>query len=128
MPTDRPALFESGDFTLHSGAKSRWRINCRAALIPEDWRTLALMASERVEPFGLVWGIPRGGLSFEEALRPYITPGAKAMLIVDDVWTTGASMEGWRTILADLQVPARGVVVFARSPVPPWVTVLFYAD
>lgn len=115
-------LFETGDFTLHSGGKATWRINCDA-LTPGDWDTLALMAVERLPKFELVHGIPRGGMPFADALRKYQESGG-ALLIVDDVWTTGASMmKMWNTFTYPTGIV--GCVVFARGPVGDWVTPLF---
>ena len=120
MPTD---LFQSGDFTLHSGQRSRWIIDCRA-FTPEGWRTLALIASERLEPFGQVIGVPQGGEPFADALRQYTTPDDLSVLIADDVWTTGASIRDVRQSSVGVLTPWHGVVVFARAPVPSWVTAL----
>jgi orotate phosphoribosyltransferase len=117
-------LFQLGDFTLHSGQKSSWRIECDA-LTPEDWAALAAMAAERLPQFSVVIGVPRGGTPFEEALRAHATDDQQLpVLLVDDVWTTGGSMRAerkkwptkWRVI---------GCVVFARGPVDDWVTPLF---
>ncbi len=108
-------LFKVGEFTLRSGAKSKFKIECDA-LTPEDWEGLALMAVEHLPPFGLVEGVPRGGLPFADALRPYATPGCETLLIVDDVGTTGGSMERHRN-----GRKAIGLVAFKRGPLPPWV-------
>lgn len=116
-------LFQQGDFTLHSGKKSSWKIDCDA-LTDEDWATLArIAATEYLGPFGSVEGVPQGGLKFAEALRKYITPGCPMVLVADDVLTTGRSMieqAGHRANVA-------GVVVFSRSSsfVLPWVLALF---
>lgn len=114
---DRPSLFQLGDFTLHSGARSRWKIEADA-LTEADWQALAYMAAERLPAFGSVEGVPRGGIPFAKALRQYAMEGP--LLIAEDVTTTGASMERVR---ADRE--AIGVVVFARGPVLAWVTPLF---
>jgi orotate phosphoribosyltransferase len=113
------SLFAMGNFVLHSGARSRWKIDCDM-LGDEDWATLAMMITERIpRPFGSVIGIPRGGLTLAQALKPYATEGPT--LIVDDVLTTGNSME-----LLRRQIPnAMGAVVFARGPCPSWVVPLF---
>lgn len=115
------SLFRLGDFTLASGAKSRWKIDCDA-LTPGDWEALAAMAADVLPPFGEVEGVPTGGEPFARALRKYRTrDGLDPLLIAEDVLTTGASMERCRGGLAD----AVGVCVFARGPCPAWVTPLF---
>lgn len=120
------ALFQIGDFTLASGQKSSWKIECDA-LTKDDWAALALMLVERLpEPFSLVLGVPRGGLPFADALRHY-TANEGYVLVVDDVWTTGRSMQ--RYIDADVQRVEthriKRAVAFARSPTPPGVVALF---
>lgn len=110
-------LFQLGDFVLASGAASRWIIDCRA-LTPSSWEALAFMLMEILPPFGSVEGVPRGGLPLAEALRPYATTGP--LLLADDVFTTGGSMERHRA-----GRDAIGAVVFARNPTPAHVTALF---
>jgi hypothetical protein len=113
-------LFRTGDFRLASGAASRWKIDCEA-LTPADWDSLALMLRDRLGPFGAVEGVPSGGLRLAEAMAAYATAGP--LLVVDDVWTTGGSWERWRA-----GREAVGAAVFARGPVPPHITALFYMD
>jgi len=107
-------LFELGNFTLHSGDKSHFLINCDA-LTDEDWRTLAFSIKKRVK-FGAVIGIPEGGMKLAHALSGYVTEGPT--LIVDDVLTTGASMEHARK---KVDGEVLGIVAFARSKCPWWV-------
>lgn len=111
MTTDRAALFRRGHFRLHSGAYSVWKVECDA-LTADDWIGLAAMAL--VQPAGDYIGIPRGGLLFAAALRKVygISRGA-VPLIVDDVWTTGASM----TEALAKHPDASGLVAFARTPI-----------
>lgn len=118
----RPSLFQVGRFTLHSGAVTNWRINCEALGV-EDYETLAYLVSKQWR-FKWVTGIPRGGLELAKALQPYCRPDAEAHLLVDDVLTTGASMEEWRKRLG-VQVPVMGSVIFARGPCPGWILPLF---
>ena len=95
----------------------RWKIDCDA-LSPGDWHCLARVITEIIGPFGLVEGVLQGGLLLATALEPYVTMGS--LLIVDDVLTTGASMEKQR---ADRD--AVGAVIFARRVCPSWVTPVF---
>jgi hypothetical protein len=130
----RPYLFQRGSFVLRSGLVAPWKIECDA-LTPADWAALALMASEVLPPFGVAEGVPRGGLPFADAMREHSRAcsvgfphpphdwcrGAPLpLLICEDVVTTGGSMERHRA-----GRDAIGVCVFARGPVPPWVTPLF---
>lgn len=153
-------LFRTGDFTLHGGQKSLWKIDCDA-LACNDWRTIALMISEILPPFGTVEGIPRGGISPSMHLRDYarcqcghnyaqhqghthpvdFPPPTHCSagcgcgefrpmnlhLIVDDVLTTGGSMEIARHnyLVANPGSDVLGAVVFARGPCPDWITPLF---
>lgn len=111
------SLFQRGDFVAASGATLPWKVECDA-LTPEDWRTLAGAVAGAVR-FGTVEGVPRGGLAFAEALAPYASTGP--LLIVDDVLTTGGSMERHRA-----GRDAIGVVAFARvGELPPWITAVW---
>jgi hypothetical protein len=117
----RAALFQRGQFTLHSGATSDFKIDCDA-LTDEDWAALAQEAAKVLPPFGVVIGVPTGGIKFAAALEAYKAEGAERVLIADDVLTTGRSMEEKRSGWA---VETIGVVAFARGPVPDWITPLF---
>ncbi len=110
-------LFQIGDFTLASGQKSKWKIECDA-LTDKDWEALALIASQILLPFGKVEGVPTGGVKFAKALEKYVTKGK--LLIAEDVITTGSSMEKFRE-----GRDAKGIAVFSRENVPDWVSVLF---
>ena len=115
-------LFQCGVFTLSSGALSYWKIDCDA-LSDADIETLALMLVEQLPTFGAVEGVPQGGLRLTEALRacPMRDDAAgRPLLIVDDVLTTGASMERYRA-----GRNAIGAVIFARGLCPAWITPLF---
>jgi orotate phosphoribosyltransferase len=123
-------LFQIGDFTLNSGTKSNYKIECDA-LDDDDWNCLALLLKERTEPFSDVYGIPRGGLKLEQILKPFATGQfyEHGILIVDDVYTTGGSFERFKKeLLAPLPwnyPDPQGAVVFARSPVKSWIVPLF---
>jgi len=113
-------LFQIGNFSLHSGANARWRIECDALSL-HDWVTLALMIREILPLYSRVEGVPRGGIVLAGMLEPYATGQSEdPLLIVDDVWTTGDSMTVHRN-----GRDAIGAVVFARKPVDSWVTALF---
>ena len=121
----RPELFCEGEFRLHSGGQSSWKIECDA-LSSAEVALLARLVAERAGPFGPVVGVPRGGVRLAHALRRYAAPGCATVLLVDDVATTGRSL-----VEADARLRAEGVsevrsfVLFARGDVPPWVGRLF---
>lgn len=121
-------LFRLGSFKLHSGGTSKWKIDLDS-LDDEDLAALAMIGARMVGPFSCVNGIPRGGIRFEEAMAEYVSDDENApCLIVDDVLTTGTSME---TAKRDLESEAMhgtkviGLVAFARGPCPPLVKAVF---
>jgi len=114
------SLFLNGDFTLHSGQKSNFLIDCDA-LSEDELMALAAYVVPTLPGFSAVIGIPRGGMRFAEVLARYIKLDTGATLLVDDVYTTGASM-----FEARAQEPnAMGLVIFARSQPPWWVKPIF---
>jgi orotate phosphoribosyltransferase len=118
-------LFQLGNFTLRSGQKSAWKIECDA-LTEDDWKAIAKMAVEILPTFGGVSGVPRGGLPFQYYLGEYCKPQESNLLVIcEDVVTTGGSMERWREERCRNHPSVIGVCVFARGPVPSWVTPLF---
>ena len=126
------SLFNLGDFTLHGGSKSKWKIDCDA-LTDDDINTLAHIIHKLVGPFRTVEGIPTGGLRLAKALEPLAGSvgglGRNIHLIVDDVLTTGGSMERARQKHMG-QGPAgrpgvMGAVIFARGKSPYWIRSVF---
>lgn len=114
------SLFELGPFTLPSGRVTHFKIECDV-LTEQDWRALARLATELLPPFENVEGVPQGGLAFAAALREHATEGSSRLLIADDVWVTGLSMERHRD-----GRDAIGIVAFARNPVASWVKSLLF--
>jgi len=112
------SLFAHGKFESHSGLTLPWKIDCDA-LTDDDLRVLAAEIATRIK-FGQVVGVPRGGLRLAYMLEYYITTRHPVTLIIDDVLTTGQSMEQFRA-----GKEAIGVVIFARGPCPPWVKPIF---
>ena len=113
-------MFKRGHFELHSGGESDFLIDC-GTLTDDDLVALANHAAGKLPPFGLVEGVPNGGMRFAEALGHFATGPAGVLLIVDDVCTTGASMEEQRA-----GREAYGVVIFARGDSwPTWVRPIF---
>lgn len=123
-------LFEEKTFTMHSGDIGHWKIECDA-LTKADIETLALMISERFE-FTVVHGIPTGAVRIEKALEKYVTAESDNILIVDDVLTTGASMEEARKagifcapLILGKNYNIIGVVLFARTRPADWIYPMF---
>jgi hypoxanthine phosphoribosyltransferase len=88
----------------------------------EDIETLAKMIANSFS-FAFVLGIPTGGLRLAHALKQYATPISDTILIVDDVLTTGNSME--RAFKQFQPQHVMGVVIFARGKCPDWITPIF---
>lgn len=124
-------IFQLGDFTLNSGAKSSWKLECDA-LTDGEINALAKMVAQMIGPFQCVVGVPRGGLRIAEALTP-LRSLSGPHLVVDDVLTTGGSIERHKDALlsgidlTDAHKPPQvvGAVVFARGQLPIWVKALF---
>jgi hypothetical protein len=103
---------------LHSGHETVWKIECDA-LDPGDIKCLSYLIAQRHSPFSKVEGVPRGGILLAQALEQHRSPTG-GLLIVDDVCTTGTSLEAHRA-----GREARGAVIFARGPCPSWAQALF---
>lgn len=118
------SLFQQGDFHLHSGMNTKWKVDCDY-LISDDWNTLTDIAVEKLQKvsFIAVHGIPSGGILLANRLSYHITYNSNhTLLIVDDVLTTGKSMEEARERWIFKYQKIIGLVVFARGPCPDWVT------
>lgn len=119
-------LFIKQDFISHSGLSLPFKIDCDA-LSDTDMETIAFMFTEILDPFSRVYGIATGGTRLRTALEPYQTMDNKdPFLIVDDVFTTGASMEEARG--NNPKLPVIGAVIFARAQTPDWITPLFICN
>ena len=120
-------LFKSINFKSHSGLNLSWKIECNALSDPE-WFTISKMIMELTPPFREALGIPRGGVKLGDLLNEHATGNEKdPICIVDDVLTTGESMEDFLTQYQRNRRPftVMGWVVFARDRCPPWVAALF---
>lgn len=118
-------LFIEEDFTGHSGGQLHWKIEMDA-LDETEWKCIARMIMEyETRPFQAAIGIPRGGLTLSSYLNEYSTQNPEdPYLIVDDVLTTGGSMEEFKEEhFKDKKVV--GWVVFSRNRPSDWVNVLF---
>lgn len=129
-PPEPPSLFTTGDFTLRSGRKSRYKIECDA-MTAKDWEAAAVMAAtllhKRKVLFGEVFGVPRGGVPFAAAMRKHVIPGHPGKLVCEDVWTTGGSVvrfidKTWPEGERECAV----IALFARGKMElPWVHAVF---
>lgn len=122
-------LFIKKEWVMHSGEISDFKIECDA-LTDENLETLAHLISSKFKFYRVV-GVPRGGNRLAEKLRNYTidrfdAEGEDKLLIVDDVLTTGASMEEAKHIHhPELLNRIIGVVIFARGKCPDWVYPIF---
>jgi orotate phosphoribosyltransferase len=130
-----------GDFQLHSGERSSFKIECDA-LTGEETASFAHIIRwvapvyHRVGLYQEVRGIPTGGIMLAMYLesgrdlkgRGTLAKDQQVVLLVDDVYTTGQSMERARIELADEGYSYNnvvGAVMFARRKPPPWVYAVF---
>ena len=117
-------LFRSLNFKSHSGLDLTWKIECDVLSDPE-WFTIKKMILEVTPPFREAIGIPRGGIKLGDLLNEHATGKEEdPICIVDDVLTTGESMENFlslRGIEGKSVMPAIGWVVFARVQPPLWI-------
>lgn len=125
------SLFMQKRFQMHSGGFSDFKLECDG-LTTQDWETLAFLISRKYT-FGGVYGIPTGAVPFQKALEKYVTEGDKTFLLVDDVFTTGGSMnEALEQIKEDVYAKGfekiQGMVVFSRGQLFDWVDTVFHLD
>lgn len=119
-------LFVKESFISHAGLDLDFKIECDA-LTEDDWKTLAYIVSKHIK-FKFAYGIPRGGLKLSVPLMEYQTDAANLpVLIVDDVLTTGGSMEKAREHLIKIFPKDHfvGVVAFARMEHADWIKPIF---
>lgn len=115
-------LFEKKTFKMHSGDIGQWKIECDA-LTDEDLDTLAYMIASKLL-FKRVIGVPTGGLRIAKALEKYKSDEGWC-LIVDDVLTTGNSMEQAKNHCMEDKDNIMGIVLFSRGQCPTWVMPVF---
>lgn len=115
---NRPALFQSGDFTVVHDRPLTWKIECDA-ISQDEWAGLAAIAAEVIDlgSFSTVLGVPRGGLPWAEALRPYCTGAGDRILVAEDVWMTGVSINKFVQDQGYPEFAWAGLVAFARVPI-----------
>ena len=107
-------LFQQGWFISHSGIPLTWKVDCDS-LSDQEIALFAEIIYANVQMLSKVEGIPTGGLRLANALNKWkYTKGP--LLIVDDVLTTGRSMEEQRN-----GREAIGYVIFSRGLRPEWI-------
>lgn len=112
-------LFLNSAFTSHAGVRLPFKIECDA-LTNDDISVIAEIIA-RHTVFSSVVSIPRGGDRLARALQEFVQDFGP-VLIVDDVFTTGKSMEDKRQEIGGNPI---GVVIFARGELPSWVKAVF---
>ena len=121
-------LFQKIDFTSHAGLDLPWKVEMDA-LSHREWECISHMIRELSPPFREAIGIPRGGNVLGKLLNRHGTGKEEdPICIVDDVLTTGMSMDTYREEM-DIErwqkSCALGWVVFARVRPPKWIKALF---
>ena len=118
-------LFVEETFVGHSGGTLHWKIEMDT-LTDVEWKCIAKMIMEyETRPFQAAIGIPRGGLTLSMYLNDYSTQDPKdPYLIVDDVLTTGGSMEEFKEEHFKNKKVV-GWVVFSRKNPASWIKTLF---
>jgi hypothetical protein len=136
MLINNSLIFQWGKFQSASGQVLDWKIECNK-FTDYDWECLARMIAinlnwhENSPNITSVEGVPSGGLKLASYFRQHLVSsywhktnrsGPEFTLIVDDVFTTGGSLEEYRNNRAN----CIGYVVFQRSGVlPRWCQTLF---
>lgn len=116
-------LLQCENFKSHSGLDLDFKIDCDY-LSDSDIECIAKLIAKKTV-FGHVYGIPRGGMRLAEALKPYHNDNVSTVLIVDDVLTTGRSMEEAKSRFKTIEKNIVGWVIFARRTPPEWINAVF---
>jgi orotate phosphoribosyltransferase len=118
-------LFQKVNIILNSGQPSDFKIECDA-LTKEDLDCFAYLISKKIK-FSKVIGVPTGGIRIQEALEQYVTlDPTLPLLIVDDVLTTGGSMNRYKNKFEEMGYDnIKGIVIFSRTTPPNWIESVF---
>lgn len=127
-----PTLFRWGGFRTSTGHKMPFEINCDA-LTHEDILCIANVIAAKTT-FKAVYSVPTGGNRLGVALQQFRDgDGADRILIVDDVLTTGKSIESEKRRVTE-RLERMGVeftgeivgwVIFARTQPADWINAIF---
>lgn len=120
----QPNLFRWGNFVSHSGETLTFKIDCDA-LTDDDITCIAKIITIKIPKFFKAIGIPAGGTRLANELNKYSDSASNVILIIDDVLTSGNSMEESRKETKKLfkNNPIVGFVIFNRSKknLPSWI-------
>lgn len=127
------SLFVNSPFQSHSGQSLPFKIECDN-LSDEELDVFVNMIQNACKSynslkFSSVMGVPSGGTRIADKLQQYTDETANRLLIIDDVLTTGKSMEeykakamcaGWN------KENIYGIVLFSRADFCPYWVVPIY--
>lgn len=125
-------MFKWNPFKSHSGKTLNWKIECDDLTL-SDLDCIARMILS-AHSFHKVISPPTKSSNMNHLLSVLTTHesnnGNCEYLIVDDVYTTGKSMEETRKLLLDNHLVQnehniKGVVMFSRNECPEWITPIF---
>lgn len=130
---DTVGLFQVGQFQFSSGVRSPFKFECDE-MTDDEIAALAFLGSHQICHFADVVPVPKGksgseidnAKRFAKALDRYAKPGYGITLLVDDVLTTGASMEAARAKCGSAITV--GLVMFAYKRPASWITPVLQAS
>lgn len=124
-------VFQLGAFTFSSGIRSPFKFECDD-LSDDEMHAIARVGSHQVCDFGRLVPVPKGKSAspidnakrLAGAMQRYARPDCGVTLIVDDVWTTGGSMEACCADVMHQSAGAStvGFVIYAYQQPASWVT------
>ena len=126
-------LLQNEKFVSNAGLELDFKIDCDF-LTDDDIECVTQYIISRTPAFCEVVGVPRGGCRLMNALRQYKEHSFdNDILIVDDVMTTGGSMERMRETVHEAIVDGSiaftgnivGWVIFVRNEMPDWINAMF---